>query len=67
MAMHENNLDHPDEPDHPHIHILVKAINVKGKRLNIRKQDLRYLRERFAVLAKKTRNRVKRYYQSIKS
>ncbi len=53
MAMHENNLDHPDEPDHPHIHILVKAINVKGKRLNIRKQDLRYLRERFAVLAKK--------------
>lgn len=43
----------PKEPDHPHVHLLVKAVNSQGKRLNLRKQDLRYLRERFAVIAKK--------------
>ena len=43
----------PNEPDHPHVHLLIKAINSKGKRLNLRKEDLRYLRERFAVIAKK--------------
>ena len=53
FGMHENNLDNPDEPDHPHIHVIVKAINEKGRRLNVRKRDLQYLRERFAVIAKK--------------
>ena len=53
FGMHENNLDNPDEPDHPHIHVIVKALNSRNKRLNVRKQDLQYLRERFAVIAKK--------------
>ena len=53
FGMHENNLDNPDEPDHPHIHVIVKALNSRSKRLNVRKQDLQYLRERFAVIAKK--------------
>ncbi len=52
MVLHEHNSEHPEEPDHPHVHILVKAVNERDHRLNIRKQDLRYLRERFAVLAR---------------
>ena len=31
---------------------LIKAVNKDGKRLNLRKVDLRYIRERFAVIAK---------------
>lgn len=53
FAVHYKNKDMPNEPEHPHVHLLVKAVNSQGKRLNLRKQDLRYLRERFAVIAKK--------------
>ena len=52
MAIHYKDKDHPNEPDHPHVHFLVKAISQTGERLNVRKADLRYMRERFAVIAK---------------
>ena len=52
LVLHEHNPDHPDEPNHPHVHVLIKAVNERGRRLNIRKEDLRFLRERFAALAK---------------
>ena len=53
FAIHYRNKDMPNEPDHPHVHFLIKSVNKDGKRLNLRKEDLRYLRERFAVIAKK--------------
>lgn len=53
FAIHNRSKEMPNEPDHPHVHLLIKAINSRGKRLNLRKEDLRYLRERFAVIAKK--------------
>lgn len=53
FGIHYKSDEMPNEPDHPHVHLLIKALNSKGKRLNLRKQDLRYLRERFAVIAKK--------------
>lgn len=52
FGMHNKSEAMPDEPDHPHVHILIKSVNSKGQRLNLRKEDLRYLRERFAVIAK---------------
>ena len=52
MVMHYKNKDHPKEPEHPHVHFLIKAVNERGVRLNLRKGDLRYIRERFAVIAK---------------
>lgn len=52
FGMHNKSEDMPNEPDHPHVHVLIKAVSDSGKRLNLRKEDLRYLRERFAVLAK---------------
>jgi MobA/VirD2-like, nuclease domain len=38
---------HTDQ-DHPHVHLIVKAVNEDGKRLNIRKATLREWRGRFA-------------------
>ena len=52
MAVHYRDADHPKEPAHPHAHFLIKAVNNEGKRLNLRKEDLRYIRERFAVIAR---------------
>ena len=52
MVVHYRDEKHPKEPEHPHVHFLIKAVNDDGRRLNIRKADLRYMRERFAVIAK---------------
>lgn len=38
---------HTDE-DHPHVHLVASAHGREGKRLNVRKADLRRWRERFA-------------------
>ena len=38
---------HTDEP-HPHVHVVIKAISERGKRLNIRKATLREWRSEFA-------------------
>jgi len=38
---------HTDEP-HPHVHLLVKAMNEQGARLNIKKETLRHWRSEFA-------------------
>jgi hypothetical protein len=38
---------HTDEP-HPHVHVIVKAMDYDGKRLNIRKATLRDWRKEFA-------------------
>lgn len=52
MVLHYRDEQHPKEPLHPHVHFLVRAVNDVGRRLNLRKADLRYMRERFAVIAK---------------
>jgi hypothetical protein len=38
---------HTDQP-HPHVHLVVKAVGERGKRLNIRKATLRQWRQEFA-------------------
>jgi Relaxase/Mobilisation nuclease domain len=38
---------HTDEP-HPHVHMVIKAMGHDGKRLNIRRDTLRYWRQEFA-------------------
>lgn len=38
---------HTDEP-HPHVHLVLKAVNEQGVRLNIKKADLRHWRSEFA-------------------
>ena len=38
---------HTDQA-HPHVHLVVRAYNIEGTRLNIRKADLRRWREQFA-------------------
>lgn len=53
FAIHHRSDTFPDEPEHPHAHILIKSISDKDKRLNLRKNDLRILRERFVEIAKK--------------
>ena len=52
MVLHYRDDAHPGEPEHPHVHFLIKTVNHEGRRLNLRKQDLRYMRERFAVIAR---------------
>lgn len=42
MAEHRNT-------DHPHLHVVVKAVGEDGKRLNPKKADLRHWRETFAA------------------
>lgn len=53
FVLHCKSDDTPNEPDHPHVHFLINAKNSEGRRLNIRKNDLRFMRERFAALALK--------------
>jgi hypothetical protein len=38
---------HTDEP-HPHVHLVLKAVNEQGVRLNIKKATLRHLRSEYA-------------------
>lgn len=38
---------HTDEP-HPHVHLVLKAVNEQGERLNIKKATLRHWRSEFA-------------------
>lgn len=52
FGMHCKSDLHPNEPDHPHIHILIKSVSFDKRRLNLRKSDLRQMRERFAVIAR---------------
>ncbi|MBQ9274263.1 MAG: hypothetical protein IJ228_05555 [Succinivibrio sp.] len=56
-TVHEHNDDHPNEPDHPHAHLIINAMSRAGKpckssRLNLRKADLQHIRERFAFIAR---------------
>ena len=53
FGLHCKSEETPNEPDHPHIHILIKSVSIDGKRLNIRKADLQLMRERFAIIARK--------------
>jgi hypothetical protein len=39
---------HTDEP-HPHVHLVVRAVSERGRRLNIRKATLRHWRQLFAT------------------
>ncbi|EFW11253.1 putative relaxase/mobilization nuclease, partial [Serratia symbiotica str. Tucson] len=39
---------HTDKEHHPHVHALLRIPDNGGKRINIRKKDLRELREKFA-------------------
>jgi len=39
---------HTDEP-HPHVHLVLKAVNEQGERLNIKKAALRHWRSEFAI------------------
>lgn len=51
MVLHHKSENTPNEPDHPHVHFLVNAMSDYGERLNIRKADLKFMRERFAAIA----------------
>jgi hypothetical protein len=42
MALHTDD-------DHPHVHVVVKAVSEQGKRLNIKKANLRSWRQQFAA------------------
>src|SRR5271170_2616623 len=42
MALHTDD-------DHPHVHVVVKAVSEQGQRLNIKKATLRAWRQRFAA------------------
>ena len=53
FGLHCKSEETPNEPDHPHIHFLIKSVSIDGKRLNIRKADLQLMRERFAIIARK--------------
>ena len=52
FVLHAKTDETPKEPEHPHVHFIIKAISSKEKRLNIRKADLKLMRERFATIAK---------------
>lgn len=51
-ALHCHSPEHPNEPEHPHVHFSIKTINQDEQRLNVRKNDLKFMRERFAAIAK---------------
>ncbi len=50
---------HTDKEHHPHVHALLRIPDNGGKRINIRKKDLRELREKFAGNLKKMGYNVK--------
>ncbi|KQQ96125.1 relaxase/mobilization nuclease domain-containing protein [Massilia sp. Leaf139] len=50
MALHTPETDPGNKvPEHPHVHVIVRAEDKDGKRLYIRKSTLRAWRERFAA------------------
>lgn len=50
MAMHTHETDPAkDAPEHPHVHLILRAEDEDGHRIHIRKGDLRSWRERFAT------------------
>ncbi|CAI1209311.1 Uncharacterised protein [Serratia ficaria] len=50
---------HTDKEHHPHVHALLRIPDNSGKRINIRKKDLRELREKFATNLQKMGYNVK--------
>jgi hypothetical protein len=49
MALHTHDTDPADyAPEHPHVHLILRAEDMDGKRIHIRKSDLRTWREEFA-------------------
>lgn len=50
MALHTNDTDPADNPpEHPHVHLILRAEDENGQRIYIRKSDLRIWREEFAA------------------
>jgi hypothetical protein len=50
MALHTHETDLGDDaPEHPHIHLILRAEDEHGQRIYIRKGDLRAWREQFAA------------------
>jgi len=50
MALHTHDTDPADDaPEHPHVHLVLRAENDEGQRIHIRKSDLRVWREEFAA------------------
>lgn len=49
LALHTRDTDPADDPpEHPHVHLILRAEDVNGRRIHIRKTDLRSWREDFA-------------------
>lgn len=49
MVLHEPRSDpKPGAPEHPHVHIAVRALGETGRRLQVNPEDLMYFREKFA-------------------
>jgi len=50
MALHTHETDPAkDAPEHPHVHLILRAEDEDGNRIHIRKTDLRAWREQFAA------------------
>jgi len=50
IALHTNDTDPADNPpEHPHVHLILRAEDENGQRIYIRKSDLRIWREEFAA------------------
>jgi hypothetical protein len=50
MAIHTHDTDPADDaPEHPHVHLILRAEDENGQRLYIRKRDLRRWRDSFAT------------------
>jgi hypothetical protein len=50
MVLHTNDTDPADNPpEHPHVHLILRAEDETGQRIYIRKTDLRVWREEFAA------------------
>lgn len=52
FVAHIHDPEHPKEPDHPHVHFMVKTLNCLEQRLYITQVDLQFMRERFAAIAR---------------
>lgn len=49
MVLHEPSSDpKPGAPEHPHVHVAVRALSEHGRRLQVDRDDLLYFREAFA-------------------